>query len=125
MILFDKVAKLLMVIAALCYEGETTKFGALLDQAKLAGHGAELSQTAPGGVLLEDAIGREATEKAIDLIGQSNPVIKKIAEEKLSLSFAPISFLSTSTSSLASAFYKPGGNFIIVAFKGTNPAEFA
>ncbi|KAF8309375.1 Alpha/Beta hydrolase protein [Cantharellus anzutake] len=44
--------------------------------------------------------------------------------KRTGLSYAPISELNSSTSAFASFFWKGGGNWIVVAFKGTGPIDF-
>ncbi|KAF8309377.1 Alpha/Beta hydrolase protein [Cantharellus anzutake] len=44
--------------------------------------------------------------------------------KKTGLSYTPVSELSTSTSAFCSFFWKGGGNWIIVAFKGTGPIDY-
>ncbi|KAF8309378.1 Alpha/Beta hydrolase protein [Cantharellus anzutake] len=44
--------------------------------------------------------------------------------KKTGLSYVPVSELNSSTSAFCSFFWKTGGNWIVVAFKGTGPTDY-
>lgn len=114
---FDlEISKLLMMLSALVYE---RKVGAYHKAALLAQQGKKLNKQ----FMCDDKV---LTDAGID-IGQkvdfADSKIKRVARE-WGLNYASVSELATNTSPLCGAFWHPYHNFIILAFKGTDPVEF-
>lgn len=114
---FDlEVSKLLMMLSALVYERDVGEY----HKAACSAHYSKKSkkQFMCGRDDLTDA-GRDLRKK-LDIADRK---INQVANE-WGLHYASVSELGTNTSPLCGAFWNPDFNFIILAFKGTNPVEF-
>jgi hypothetical protein len=77
----------------------------------------DIPTTIPG-VLLSSAIGPEAADEVrAELHSEEEDTISRFAET-LGLKFFTVSELNTSSSAFCGLFYQPGGNSIILGFKG-------
>lgn len=114
---FDlEVSKLLMMLSALVYERDV---GVYHDVARSIHHAKKLNKTLfCGRDTLTDA-GKDAYRR----LGTADRKINKVANE-WGLNYASVSELATNTSPVCGAFWHPDYNFIILAFKGTDPVEF-
>lgn len=116
-----QVSKLLLCVSALVYEAPKPSYGF-----EGVPSNAYPSAAFPaGGESYERQAGHKKAERARRAVELATSHIAGIALEHLGLEVEPLSVLSTQTSSLATAFWKPKENFIILAFKGTNPTEFS
>ncbi|GAC98530.1 hypothetical protein PHSY_006124 [Pseudozyma hubeiensis SY62] len=114
---FDlEISKILMMISALVYERNV---GAYHKAARVAQRVKHQKKQVTCG---RDALTQAGSEIGNHL-GLADSKIRRVANE-WGLNYASISELATNTSPLCGAFWHPDHNFIILAFKGTNPVEF-
>ncbi|KAJ9478904.1 Lipase_3 domain-containing protein [Pseudozyma hubeiensis] len=114
---FDlEVSKILMMISALVYERNV---GAYHKAARSAQRAKKLKKQVTCGRDVLTEAGREVGNH----LGRADSKIRRVANE-WGLNYASISELATNTSPLCGAFWHPDHNFIILAFKGTDPVEF-
>ncbi len=114
---FDlEVSKLLMMLSALVYERDV---GAYHEAARSVQYNKELNKKFLVGPDSLTEAGKEAYKK----LGYADRKINQVANE-WGLNYASVSELATNTSPVCGAFWHPDFNFIILAFKGTNPVEF-
>lgn len=114
---FDlEVSKLLMMLSALVYERDV---GAYHEAACSVQRSKEMNKSfLVGENTLTDA-GRDAYRK----LRNADRKIIQVANE-WGLNYASVSELATNTSPVCGAFWHPDYNFLILAFKGTDPVEF-
>nr|CDI56528.1 putative protein [Melanopsichium pennsylvanicum 4] len=114
---FDlEVSKILMMLSALVYERD---IGAYRQAARSARNASMVNKSLlVGEDMLTDA-GKDTYKK----LSMADRKINKVANE-WGLNYASVSELATNTSPLCGAFWHPDYNFIILAFKGTDPVEF-
>ncbi|KAF8309376.1 Alpha/Beta hydrolase protein [Cantharellus anzutake] len=130
------IAKLLLQISAVVYERKSDAIYDSVD-ATAKVHGNKPKRTKFGANLpqFRQAIG--STFADINFVRDGSKLAKlgwnkhrwgtDIIEDfckRTGLSYAPVSELNSSTSAFASFFWKGGGNWIVVAFKGTGPIDF-
>lgn len=114
---FDlEVSKLLMMLSALVYERNV---GAYYDAVRTAHKAQMMDKQLMSGPDDLTVIGEEIGQK----LAIADSKIDRVAKQ-WGLKYASISELGTNTSPLCGAFWDPRNNFIILAFKGTNPVEF-
>ncbi|PWY98906.1 alpha/beta-hydrolase [Testicularia cyperi] len=116
--IFDlEVSKLLMMLSALVYERDIEE---VHNAAKTCVHKEKKHQKLYTG--RDDEL-TDAGSEIYDILGRADRKIAKVAKQ-WGLNYATISELATNTSPLCGAFWNPDFNFLILAFKGTNPVEF-
>lgn len=114
---FDlEVSKLLMILSALVYERD---IGAYHEAARVVQRSKEMNKP----FLTNDDTFTEAGKEAEQKLKQADRKIYQVAEE-WGLKYNSVSELATNTSPVCGAFWHPDYNFLILAFKGTNPVEF-
>lgn len=114
---FDlEVSKMLLILAALVYERDAIKVN---EAAKRRAQSAQ----AHNNLLGEYDELTEAGLQIDSLFEQANHKITRVAND-WGLKYSTISELATDTSPLCGAFWNPKYNFLVIAFKGTNPVEF-
>ncbi|CDR99151.1 hypothetical protein [Sporisorium scitamineum] len=114
---FDlEVSKLLMMLSALVYERNVGAYHRAAQTAHKYKKQNKKFMVGPGA--LTDS-GKEVGQK----LAIADAKINKVANE-WGLNYASVSELATNTSPLCGAFWHPDHNFIILAFKGTDPVEF-
>ncbi|SJX66254.1 uncharacterized protein SRS1_10935 [Sporisorium reilianum f. sp. reilianum] len=118
---FDlEVSKLLMMLSALVYErnvGAYYKAAQTVHQHKKKK--SKHKKIVAGIDALTESDQREVGQK----LAVADAKINQVANE-WGLNYASVSELATNTSPLCGAFWHPDHNFIILAFKGTDPVEF-
>ena len=114
---FDlEVSKLLMMLSALVYERDV---GAYQQAARSVHHAKKMNKS----FLVGSDVLTEAGKDAYTKLGMADRKINQVANE-WGLNYASVSELATNTSPLCGAFWHPDYNFLILAFKGTDPVEF-
>lgn len=114
---FDlEISKILMLLSALVYERDV---GVYHEAARSIKRSKELNKKLlVGPDTLTDA-GKDAYKK----LGDADGRIREVANE-WGFNYSSVSELASNTSPVCGAFWNPDYNFIILAFKGTNPVEF-
>ena len=114
---FDlEVSKLLMMLSALVYERNV---GAYYKAARTAHHAKKMNKQFSYGSNSLTETGKAVSQQ----LAVADQKINQVANE-WGLNYASVSELATNTSPLCGAFWHPDYNFIILAFKGTDPVEF-
>ena len=127
------IAKVLFQCSALMYERTSEPLQGALKSTREALHKALPSQkptvdpsiSQPGEVL-QTAVGSATAKKILASLHQNNNEESEMASfaARLKIEYATVSELNSQSSAFCGCFWDPKSNYIIVAFKGTEPTEF-
>ena len=132
--IFDlDVAKILFQCSAIMYEHTSGPLQGALETTRVALQQALPSQkptvdssVSQPGEVLQTAVGSTTAKQISASLHQNNNEENKMARfaENLGIKYATVSELNSQTSAICGCFWDPQSNYIIVAFKGTEPTEF-
>ncbi|KAF8322358.1 Alpha/Beta hydrolase protein [Cantharellus anzutake] len=125
------IATLLLQLASVVYEHESQPIHGVLNELSEARPTNEQLPdlgALPPGTLVDSLFGPEqaAPIKAAFEAGRTagEDAIRRLSDF-IGLRYEPVSELNNSEGAYCSFFWKPGGNWVVVTFKGTTPFEFA
>lgn len=123
------IAKLLLQCSALMYERTSHPLLDALEKTRNAFNPSGLDanshheKTAPPGQVLEDVVGERTARLVTDSLHQENEEEDEMTRfaARLGIKYATLSELNSQTSAFCGCFWDPNSNYIILAFKGTEP----
>lgn len=127
------IAKILFQCSALMYEHTSEPVQGALETTREALHEALPSQkptvdpsNLQPGEVLQSAVGSATAKRISASLHENNDEESRMARfaARLGIQYATVSELNSHTSALFGCFWDPKNNYIILAFKGTNPTEF-
>lgn len=127
------IAKILFQCSALMYEHTSGPVKGAIEATREALRDALPSQeptvdpsiSQPGQVL-QNAVGSATAKQISTALHEDNDEESKMVRfaARLGLKYVTVSELNTKTSAVCGCFWDPKSNYIILAFKGTDPIEF-